>query len=1163
MRRVVAIFFLAVAMAFPAVAREVVFFSPPFSLGESANDLRDIIQDATGALWFVSAEGITRWDGRTRIRYSASDTGDGAIRPGLISSITTTIDGRIWVLVGDRLQYFDPGLHLWFDAPNIPVTNRIYSIASTDGQRIWVSTEAGLFLYRALTTEFLPVPVATDDPSVSEPFTRMIEAGDGRLVAVQASGGMVRLTRSVESFTQTVVDPGSTLLSNIVWLAYDPFEGRILVSDVSGLFALADDASRLERVEVDSAEQTVWQRFFVEEDRIWLADEAGLYYAERDWQLRPAVFDFNGGEAQAITAIFRTSDGVYWVGGESGLWIGRNYKNDIISRANTAIPNELIRDIDFLSDGTLLVSTEGGLVALNRDTLATRLLIDQETFPDLPSSSFSVALVTKDYWYLGTTDAGVLRYRPDTGAITRFDIDPSRGDALHSEWITHLHEHTSGAIVITTVGGGVSILRDDTLSTPAPPSKNMDTTLAVIELPDSSVLVPTPVGFLSWEPETDTLLAVPTTLKRMGEEPFDLSVGILTWGAYQFAELNPSGTAESFLMGSYGEGVLLAEVADNGDGKQVVLSVVANEASTVFNFGTDRAGKLLVSSSAGLYTLDPVALDGLKPLSPSLSLASINPIQNAIAKDEDDTLYLATDNGIHIIDDIPTSDDPQPIQVGLSSVEADERSISLFETITDGLVLPSDNSVLRLTFFGAEYVLPSEIEYAFRLVGYADEWVSLGNDASVTLTSLPSGDYTLELAARGHAGEWHQPALSIPILVTPPIWRTWPMVILYVALGGLLVALVYWAFRVQANRYDDAQSALTRAIEAQARETEAERIRYLTVQESLQQLVTTIDRDVRSDVREWETLARLAARVKSEENRSLSLSSLIGKASLIDRAISNALSPFTADDEPRGTETPHDVIKGDDLITRLERSFTDLHELYFTPKDSRLYVVVDPLVGQRYSVSVMNIAPVIELLLIGSAVSAGPGGDVVLRITQSVGTLLVNVSESSSDSASRDSAAGYFEDAKERLLAFSGTFNRQVSPDAMGESVQIALPAEPILERQVEIVGQAYYVATNPNQVSAIANVLFRCGYRSEALDIDLTELPAADTLVFVDLEDLQGLQKAPIWTALAPSNRVCVIGDMSLHDGIPDDWHALPDPISGVQVLALLVSWDSPPSPA
>ena len=88
------------------------------------------------------------------------------------------------------------------------------------------------------------------------------------------------------------------------------------------------------------------------------------------------------------------------------------------------------------------------------------------------------------------------------------------------------------------------------------------------------------------------------------------------------------------------------------------------------------------------------------------------------------------------------------------------------------------DNFLRFNFGLLDYFSPDNNRYRFRLTGLSEEWIDLGSRRETTFTSLPPGDYRLDVEAVNGLDP-QITTISKSFVVLPPWWRTWWAYALY------------------------------------------------------------------------------------------------------------------------------------------------------------------------------------------------------------------------------------------------------------------------------------------------------------------------------------------------------------------------------------------------
>lgn len=90
-----------------------------------------------------------------------------------------------------------------------------------------------------------------------------------------------------------------------------------------------------------------------------------------------------------------------------------------------------------------------------------------------------------------------------------------------------------------------------------------------------------------------------------------------------------------------------------------------------------------------------------------------------------------------------------------------------------------------------DYTEGKDIEYAYKLQGFDNDWQYIGKNRSGSYTNVPGGDYTLLLKSRNSNGEWNENGQAIKIHIGKPFWLTAWFMALVVAAIALAVYAVY------------------------------------------------------------------------------------------------------------------------------------------------------------------------------------------------------------------------------------------------------------------------------------------------------------------------------------------------------------------------------------
>ena len=102
--------------------------------------------------------------------------------------------------------------------------------------------------------------------------------------------------------------------------------------------------------------------------------------------------------------------------------------------------------------------------------------------------------------------------------------------------------------------------------------------------------------------------------------------------------------------------------------------------------------------------------------------------------------------------------------------------------VSDSIVLDPSQRNVTLSFSALDFKGTSNIEYAYRIDRLGNSWNYIGNNRSVNLVKLSSGDFNLEVKSTNCDGIWVDNIKRIHIHVIPTFWETRWAIFLYIIL---------------------------------------------------------------------------------------------------------------------------------------------------------------------------------------------------------------------------------------------------------------------------------------------------------------------------------------------------------------------------------------------
>lgn len=104
------------------------------------------------------------------------------------------------------------------------------------------------------------------------------------------------------------------------------------------------------------------------------------------------------------------------------------------------------------------------------------------------------------------------------------------------------------------------------------------------------------------------------------------------------------------------------------------------------------------------------------------------------------------------------------------------------------VVLPYDQTTLSIGFVALDYNNADKINYAYKLVGWDDQWSYVDQIRKANYTRLAEGKYFFKVKTTNFRGGWNKEESLITIVVLPPWYRSWWAYSIYLFMG---VGIIY------------------------------------------------------------------------------------------------------------------------------------------------------------------------------------------------------------------------------------------------------------------------------------------------------------------------------------------------------------------------------------
>jgi diguanylate cyclase (GGDEF)-like protein len=433
------------------------------------------------------------------------------------------------------------------------------------------------------------------------------------------------------------------------------------------------------------------------------------------------------------------------------------------------------------ADDTMWISTKQGVLKLTADNSVEgpwKRKGQEQSVYEIRSVVFDDA--RKRLWLASKSGVGIIEDGSDVienVALENTDIYSIQMGADGNVWLGTRHQ---GLILLD--GHSFEVLKKYDVPLPT----------AILPISDDELWVTTAGGLFLINSNNDEL-------RKFVHNPNDktsLAHDVLTWISKR--------DEKSYYIGTLGHGLHLLELEESNT-KPKFTPLFSNEKLAKSSIGSvvdDKNGSLWISTSQFIYRVH-LESETAEVFDENDGVNSSGYYIGAHAVKSDGTIIFVGDQGVTYfqpqnINKPNTIPNLQFTRVAILNGN-DSRGIeekfgkvkNLVDSVTKVVLSPED-ILLSIEFAALEFGSPESIEYAYRLIGFDDRWQYLNSKTrTVTYTNLDAGSYIFEVKSTNRYGIWSDKPQRMPILVTPPWWRTTIAMICFATFTILLIYLIF------------------------------------------------------------------------------------------------------------------------------------------------------------------------------------------------------------------------------------------------------------------------------------------------------------------------------------------------------------------------------------
>lgn len=797
---VLACFFITIFCQAQSVEEHYYFKNLSIRNGLSQNTVNAILQDRKGFMWLGTKDGLNRYDGLSFRKFKHDAANPRSIGNSFITSLYEDFNGNIWVGTDAGVYIYYPEKEAFeeFDCQSLEKTRieRSVSMIAGDKQgRVWIAVEAqGMFCYDARQKLLRNYPLSEISSNIkcftfdSGGTLWLGFYGDGlyyskdNLATVHPYGSPEDGKREFEGGVITKIVQGNYNCLYIGSVKEGVSELNLTSGQVRNLLA------------IDESGESIFCRDLLpySDNELWIGTESGIYiYNLRTAQfihLRASLYDSYSLSDNAIYALYKDREEGLWIGSYFGgvdyyprqyTYFAKYYPKNIAN----SLHGKRVREFCRADDGTLWIGTEdGGLNHFNPKTKEFHFFEPSAGFTNIHG-----LCMDGSHLWVGTFSKGLRVIDTRTGVVLRTYTEGHTPHSLNDNSIFSICRTSAGEIYLGTLFGLLRYNRTQ----------------------DSFDCIPELNGKFVYDIKEDSYGNLWLATYANGAYCYDVSAR--RWKNYVFDAEDEKSLPYDKVLSVFEDSYRQIWLTTQGGGfclfhpdtetftRYGLKDGLPND--VVYQIVEDDDRFLWLTTNNGLVRFDPKTME-MKVFSTANGLPTNQFNYRSGFKDEAGNIYLGSINGFVAFDPRTFAENRQVPAVAITDFLLFNKEVSVGETdsplkssitFSDKVVLTADQNSFSFRIAALSYQAPRMNKLMYKLEGFDEGWLTIGESPLVTYSNLGYGDYVFKVKASNSDGVWNEQETSLHLSILPPFYLSgWAYCFYVLFFMGCLVCVIFY-----------------------------------------------------------------------------------------------------------------------------------------------------------------------------------------------------------------------------------------------------------------------------------------------------------------------------------------------------------------------------------
>jgi len=764
--------------------------------GLSNNWVRCILQDSTGYMWFGTADGLNRFDGKNIKVFRPLSNNHVPIGNFVINEITSIDSQNFWLCTELGLFKFNEKEETFVRDSLLPYYPYTTTIKDSD-QNIWFGSNRGIYKVspnRKLLKVYTNNP--SDSTTISDNFINTFAIDSKGNLWIGTKKGLNKYNKASDNFTRFMNNSNSKgeISGNDITSIFEDNRNRIWIgTSLDGLNLYTPKSSDGDFKKILSG--SISSIYQVNKDNLWIGLASGggisvISLSDFDkgklsiQNIKNDPLDHRSLGDNSINKIYSNKYNDLWImtfGGGVNYYSARTKKfNNVSEKYGTdqSLSNNLVNAF-FEEEKYLWIGTEAGLDRLDKKTGKFKNY-NYNPNNNRSLASNSVNALNKDSkgnLWVGTWAGGLHLYNYKTDDFTRFTPDGKPG-SIGSTSISSIFEDSYGNLWIGTNAGGLNRYNYKTGEFKKYfPDKEKNGSLGgrsmsqVYQTSNGNLYIALFGSIDRYDYKTDQF----THISPKSITPDDQNLDGIIIGIFEDSRKNIWITSSS--------GLWLFDSKTNT--YRCFSSKDGLPDNSIQGILEDGHGNLWISTNNGIAEFINGVSNPQKPIFRVFTvddgLAANDFKKNSAYKNNEGFMFFGSSKGYTSFhpDSIKTNTiKPNVVFTRFELLETTPNENSKFRSTNENINLAEQidlhypNTDFCISFAALNFLDTKKNQYRYKLDGYDTEWIDAGTTTAATYTNLREGKYTFKVIASNNDGIWNETPKEVIIKIYPPWWRS-------------------------------------------------------------------------------------------------------------------------------------------------------------------------------------------------------------------------------------------------------------------------------------------------------------------------------------------------------------------------------------------------------